>query len=190
MISQLKTILGFIVLALSCCAFASPKVNETTQYYSIYGETADELRHEMNTKSTIKQAGSNYDAYTSWYVNWRFNWKKSNGQCFMKNVKSTIEVKYTLPKWVNSNNAPVYLKKRWTHYYNALIAHEKGHKNFGINAAKEVESRLSTLSAKNCANLENKANSLGKNIIEKYTALEKDYDKSTNHGMNNGAVFP
>jgi predicted secreted Zn-dependent protease len=170
--------------------FALPKVNVDTKYYSIYGVTANELRHEMNTKSSIKQSGNNYDAFTSWYVNWRFNWSENNGQCFMTNVKSTVKVKFILPKWENSNSATVNLKERWAHYYNALINHENGHKVFGINAAKEVEERLSTLSANNCSNLEDKANSLGKNIIDKYIALEKKYDKNTNHGIKNGAVFP
>jgi predicted secreted Zn-dependent protease len=171
-------------------AFAVPKVIINTEYYSIYGVTAKELRNEMNTKSSIKQLGKNYDAYTTWFVNWRFSWSENHGQCSITNVKSTVKVNFTLPKWENSNNATANLKKRWSHYYNALLAHEDGHKNFGINAAKEVENRLSALSSKNCSTLKNKANNFGKKVIDKYIVLEKKYDKTTNHGMKNGAVFP
>jgi predicted secreted Zn-dependent protease len=183
-----KTSILFCLLSSS--AFATPKVNINTEYYSIYGSTANELRNEMNTKSSIKQSGNTYDAYTSWFVNWRFNWNENNGQCSMTSVKSTVKVNFTLPKWENSNSAAVNLKQRWKPYYNALIAHENGHKDFGINAAKEVEKRLSVLSAKNCSSLKSKANSLGKKIIDKYVTLEKEYDKNTNHGMKDGAVFP
>jgi predicted secreted Zn-dependent protease len=175
---------------LSSNAFATPTVNINTEYYSIYGSTATELRNEMSTKSSIKQSGNTYDAYTSWVVNWRFSWNVNNGQCAITSVKSSVDVNFTLPKWENSNSAAVNLKQRWKHYYNALIAHENGHKDFGINAAKEVEKRLSVLSAKNCSSLKSKANSLGKKIIDKYVIAEKKYDKNTNHGMKDGAVFP
>ena len=181
---------SILLCLLSNSAFAAPKVNINTEYYSIYGSTANELRNEMNTKSSIKQSGNTYDAYTSWFVNWRFNWNENHGKCSMTNVKTTVKVNFTLPKWKNSNSAAVDLKKRWTHYYNALITHENGHKDFGVNAAKEVESRLSVLSAKSCSSLKSKANRLGKKIIDKYIVLEKKYDKNTNHGMKNGAVFP
>lgn len=183
-------IISIVLCIFSNKALASPKINVTTEYYSIYGVTANELRNEMNTKSSIKQSGNTYDAYTSWFVNWRFKWNKNNGQCSMTSVKSSVKVNFTLPKWENSNSAAVNLKKRWTNYYNALITHENGHKDFGINAAKEVENRLSVLSAKNCSSLKSTANSLGKKIIDKYVFLEKKYDENTNHGMTNGAVFP
>lgn len=184
-----------IIISIVLCIFsnntlASPKINVTTEYYTIYGVTANELRNQMNTKSSIKQSGNTYDAYTSWFVNWRFNYNKNNGQCSMTSVKTTVKVNFTLPKWENSNGATVNLKKRWAYYYNALISHENGHKDFGVNAAKEVESRLLALSAKSCSSLKSKANSLGKKIIDKHVVLEKKYDKNTNHGMKNGAVFP
>ena len=34
------------------------------------------------------------------------------------------------------------------------------------------------------------ANEIGKNVIAKYSRIEKDYDRTTNHGLNTGAVFP
>lgn len=182
--------ISILFCLVSSDACAMPKVNINTEYYLIHGSTANQLRNEMNTKSPIKQSGNTYDAYTSWFVNWRFDWKKKNGLCAMTRVKSTVKVNFTLPKWENSHSAEVNLKKRWTHYYNALITHENEHKDFGINAAKEVENRLSVLSAKNCSSLKTKANRLGKEIIDKYVVLEKKYDKNTNHGMKNGAVFP
>jgi predicted secreted Zn-dependent protease len=182
--------ISILLCLLSKSVFASSKVNINTEYYLIYGSTANELRNDMNTKSVIKESGNTYDAYTSWFVNWRFNWNENHGKCSMTNVNTTVKVNFTLPKWKNSNSAAVNLKKHWAHYYNALVTHENGHKDFGVNAAKEVESRLSVLSAKSCSSLKSKANRLGKKIIDKYIVLEKEYDKNTNHGMKNGAVFP
>ena len=108
----------------------------------------------------------------------------------MTKVTSTVNVKFTLPKWKNRGDSNGMLRNKWDKYYMALINHENGHKKFGIGAAEEIESQLIKLSSKSCKTLEKKANALGKNIIDKYASLEKEYDEETNHGMNNGAIFP
>ena len=183
-------IISTIISLLSTTVAAEPTVNIETKYYSIYGSSANELREAMNTKSPVRQSGNTYDAYTSWYVNWRFNWDSYNGECYMTKVTTTVDVEFTLPQWINRNEANSSLKEHWDNYYSALIDHENGHKDFGINAAREIESKLLTLSSKRCSSLEKKANSLGTSIINKYATKEKRYDRTTNHGMNEGAVFP
>ncbi len=182
---------SFFTFLFSGSALATPKVSVETKYYPIYGATADMLRKEMNTKSSIRQSGKTYDAYTYWYVSWRFNWNTKNGQCHITTVSSTVDVKFTLPKWVNCNDSDSTLKNKWDRYYSALIDHENGHKDFAVNAANEVEEKLLKLtSSSSCPLLEERANALGTKIINKHIALEMKYDKSTNHGMNNGAKFP
>ncbi|PCI43535.1 MAG: hypothetical protein COB41_06815 [Proteobacteria bacterium] len=41
-----------------------------------------------------------------------------------------------------------------------------------------------------CKQLETDANRIAEGIIEKFKIIEKDYDSHTNHGMNDGAIFP
>ena len=41
-----------------------------------------------------------------------------------------------------------------------------------------------------CEQLESDANEIGKSMIAKYSRIEKDYDRTTNHGLSTGAVFP
>jgi predicted secreted Zn-dependent protease len=81
--------------------------------------------------------------------------------------------------------------QRWNRYYTALIAHENGHRDFGVKAATEIEQALLNLEAReNCKRLEQDANAVGYEILNRYIADEKLYDIDTNHGMNDGAVFP
>ena len=181
----------FLIFLVSDSVSATPIVNVETKYYKIYGATADVLRKEMNTKSPVRQSGNTYDAYTSWYVNWHFNWNISKRHCHMTTVTSSVDVEFTLPKWMNRNESNNDLKNKWDRYYSALIDHENGHKNFGINAANEIEEQLSGLpSSSSCALLKQKANTLGKEILDKYRTNEKKYDRNSNHGVNNGAKFP
>ena len=188
MASLLK--LSVVLFLYSSTVLGSPTINIDTKYYAIYGLNSKELRKEMNAKSSIKQYGNTFDAYTSWYVNWRFKWDTNSSQCYMTNVTSTVDVNFTLPKWVNRDDSNSTLIRKWDQYHTALIDHENGHKDIGVNAAKEIESQLLKLSSSNCSSLERKANTLGKKILNEYIAIEKEYDKETNHGMNNGTKFP
>ena len=178
------------LFAFASTALASHTVNIDTKYYAIYGTSAGELRREMNSKSPITQSGKTYDAYTTWYINWRFNWNTNGEQCKITKVTSTVDVKFTFPKWINRNDSNNTLKSEWDSYYKALTRHENGHKQFGVEAAEEIEGKLMQLSSSSCQALEEKANAVGKQILDKYISLEKKYDEETNHGMNDGAIFP
>jgi predicted secreted Zn-dependent protease len=72
-----------------------------------------------------------------------------------------------------------------------LQEHENGHKNFGINAAREIERRLTSLgSMRSCNALGNTANSIADQIVDKYSRMETEYDRRTDHGRTQGGVFP
>jgi predicted secreted Zn-dependent protease len=80
---------------------------------------------------------------------------------------------------------------RWDKYYAALFDHELGHKDLGSRAAAEIENQVLNMGTRSsCEQLESDANEIGKNVIAKYSRIEKDYDRTTNHGLNTGAVFP
>ena len=79
----------------------------------------------------------------------------------------------------------------WEKYYAALFEHEQGHKDLGVKAALEIENQLLNMgSRRSCEQLELDANKMAKDVVDKYSRLEKEFDRSTNHGLNTGAVFP
>ena len=60
----------------------------------------------------------------------------------------------------------------------------------GVRAAVEIENRISGMGASDsCSRLEGDANRMARDVIDKYVRLEKEYDRTTNHGINTGAVF-
>ena len=184
-----------IVLAAFLCAHSSgiiarPELKEETHYYDINGDSADALRREMNSKSKLGENGKNFDAYTRWSVRWHFNWENTASYCSMTTVTTSVEVSFTLPRWVDHDRAPAELRKKWERYYAALIEHEHGHREFGVKAAKAIELSMSGMGRDSCSALQRDANNQANKILAKYVALEKQYDIDTRHGMNNGAVFP
>lgn len=181
----------FAFLFCSSHAAAGPSVHIETRYYLIAGQTEKEIRNSLNEKTPIHESGKNYDAYTKWDVTWRFSWTESQGSCEITKLATKVDIKYTLPRHVAEDSLTNGLKTRWKTYLKALIKHEKGHKDFGVNAAKGIEDRIIDMGARpGCKQLEEEANKIGYSILEEYKQLEKDYDRETNYGVNDGAVFP
>lgn len=73
----------------------------------------------------------------------------------------------------------------------ALQLHEDGHKDHGVAAAQEVLSTITNLPAyPSCPELETAANTAGKSVIERYNQKDIEYDRVTQHGATQGAIFP
>lgn len=180
-----------MLIALTSSAGAEPTVTLSYDYYEIEGRTAGELRQQMDRHGIRWTNGKTYDAYTGWYVNWRYRYRVADGDCSMGTVTTTVKVEFRLPRWTEYAAGPEALQKKWDDYMQALRHHENGHKNFGIEAAAEIERTLAELEpAGTCEALGEIANGLGRQIISEYAAAERDYDAETNFGETQGALFP
>lgn len=172
---------------------SNPIVNINNKYYTVSGVTVYDIRRSLNMRSPIMDRGQKYDARTAWYVKARWKYQKSrvNGLCTMTKVQTYLNVRYTMPKLTDigiANRNAIY---KWKYYISALFRHEQGHKEFGVRAAREIESRIMNLSgSNNCQVLSSNAKRVIRTVMQKYKYLEREYDRVTNHGMNNGARFP
>lgn len=110
------------ILSLTGVAQAEPRIKTIWKYYSIYGNTARELKSQMRRKGP-----KGFWAYTVWWVNW-------SGTC-----RTNLKITYTFPKWVNKNRAPSSLRNSWDRMIRQLKLHEQGHSQHGINASREIE---------------------------------------------------
>jgi predicted secreted Zn-dependent protease len=183
---KFRLVLALILLAFMSSACSDAQVEVSTRYYDIRGDQTNELRQQMNRKGP-----RGYDAYAAWYVRWRFDHARSANSCSIADVSASVKVEITLPRWVDEEDADDALRERWQSYYAALVEHENGHRDFGIRAAREIEEALAGLEPQpSCEGLTRIANRTGKSILAGIVAEEKAYDRDTNHGMNDGAVFP
>jgi predicted secreted Zn-dependent protease len=170
---------------------AAPDVSINTIYYNVSGATADEVWTDIIAKSPVRQHGKQHVAYTRWHVNWKFWWLDRGDRCEISKVETSLDVTYTLPRLEQDSPIPEQLLTSWQTYYTALFEHEQGHRDFGIEAAEEIENSISAMGDRDdCKRLEHAANEIGHSVISKYSRIEKEYDLSTNHGLNTGAVFP
>ena len=181
----------FSIFGLVSAGNTEPTISTKKTYYQVTGNTVNEIRKSLYNNTTIIEKGQKYHAYTKWYVKWSFNWQKSPNSCQISSVKTKVDVQYTLPKLITYSSLSPSIKGKWSKYYQALINHEQGHKNFGVNAAREIEKSISNMEKRdNCHQLEKDANHIGQKIIKKYVQQEKKYDQVTHHSISQGAVFP
>ena len=170
---------------------ADPVVNTRSVYYEIDGDNAAALWEDIRRKTPVEQNGRWHVAYTKWQVNWRFWWQQNADSCEITRVASTLDVVYTLPRLIQNDTRSDGLSQQWDKYYSALYEHEQGHKNIGLKAAHEIEGEIAAMAPMpSCSELEKRANEKAKDVIKKYSLIEKNYDRTTNHGLNTGVVFP
>jgi len=188
------TIIILILFALSVTpksAISAPIVKLKTDYYLISGGTASEIRNDIDRKTPIRESRASHDAHTDWFVKWNYWWDQSNGLCTITKVETKVNIQFILPKLKTSSTLPKALRQKWKIYMTALLRHEDGHKNISIRAANEIESKiLNMASRRTCKQLEIDVNHIGNKTLKKFRAIEKEYDRKSNHGMNDGAVFP
>lgn len=169
---------------------AKPDVTEKYEYYEIKGDNAGELRREMSRNGIKWDDGKTYDALTTWNVKWDYEYKRTEKGCSTDSFKTTVDIIFRYPKWVQTDSAPETLLTKWNSYMNNLIAHENGHRDMAVQQAADFAHAVAERSAPSCAELDREVDALGHEQMAKLNADEKDYDTTTIHGTTQGAVFP
>ncbi|MEE4113882.1 MAG: DUF922 domain-containing protein [Desulfobacteraceae bacterium] len=173
-------------------ANAEPVVNIQKQYYPAVGQTSVQIRQSLDRNTPVRQNGKPFDAYTKWEIDWQFGWAfDGDGTCRITEVNTVVHIRQTFPRLKNTGDLAPQLADRWKRYMIDLIAHEAGHLALGLDAARNIERRISQMGDRSsCDQLESEANALAREIIARYTSLEAQYDAVTNYGERDGARFP
>ncbi len=164
-----------------------PELTQDVISYDITGATHAELRAQLDALGPEDDSGR-HDAYTKWFVRWAYDYDRSvETQCRLTNVRATVEVKMTLPRWANESGA---LAERWQQYLAALRTHENGHVQNAVDAARFIVVDLQALPVSpDCDSAAVAANAKASESIELAHARDKDYDAETKHGATQGATF-
>lgn len=180
-------------LLLATTAFATPTIVKTQSFYAIQGDTDKTLRQQMDTLGPITD-DKHFDAQTTWHINWKYTWQtppSSQAPCNLISTNVTATINVLLPQWINQDTAPPELQKRWNTYMTALRNHEQAHEANGINAANEIDAALAKISsAPTCQELKTTIDNTANQILHQHDIWDQQYDIDTNHGKNQGVVFP
>ena len=134
--------------------------------------------------------GTRYHAYTQKDIKWDYRWIESGSICHVTRIRVSIEVEYLLPQLQSEEKLTEETGKRWNDYYQALLKHEEQHKEFGIQAAYELEKELSGIGQLACIHIHTALQNKASQILQKYGDMDKEYDLKTGHGIHEGIILP
>jgi len=168
-----------------------PVVNETYKYYEVGGCCEKDLLCDLKEKCIRIDDRKKADSITNWKMKWNYGHHHSVETCTTDSFTVTVDVVFSLPKWVPNGQAPAELVKKWNNYMEKLLLHERGHRDRAVEAAKKLTQAVSELSpADTCTALDHEIETLIQAHKDKLLKEQEEYDQITRHGATQGAVFP
>lgn len=171
---------------------AEPAIRITTTYYDIVGTTTTDLAAQMDDLGP-KDGNDHSDAVavTDWRIAYEWFYTESAAGCAIEEVFVSANIKYLFPRWKNESSADDATRAAWDRFMSALRTHEAGHAQHGEDGAREVEAVLKSLPRQpTCDALKAEVTAEAHRTIQKYAALDVEYDRETKHGLTQGTYLP
>lgn len=150
------------------------------------GDDIASIHQSLQRHGPLGENGKKFHASTRWQLDWNYRWIESAKVCRLNGIEVSVDIDMLLPKLKNRQGLNESLGEKWDRYLSALTAHEERHKEFGLQAARELEQVLLNTPAQDCFALENRLSQQARDVLDKYERQEKEYDRKTNHGINEG----
>lgn len=161
------------------------------RHYAVSGDNAEALRRAIDASGPAGPDGARWAGRTDWTLHYRFWTRSTGGPCRVERVSVTLATVMTLPEWAGAPAASPPLQQRWARFLSALRVHEEGHRRHGQLGADELERRLATLPPHpDCPAMDAAVRPVADEIIARHAAMGPAYDRTTDHGRRQGAVFP
>ena len=153
--------------------------------YTVQLQPDQTLEQALTAATPIEVDGKRFRGYTRWNVRWNYRWwREASGGCRITEVTTRLSTEVQLPRL---HGGTAQQQAVFDRYVQALSHHEQGHVQIGRDAARAIDSAIARLpEAADCATLEQDANALGHRLLREHTEREKDYDRTTRHGITQG----
>jgi predicted secreted Zn-dependent protease len=164
-------------------------VASKTRYYDVAGLSTVQLVDAME-QWAASNSPDGYWAGTrfTWDAHWDF---RLSGTCRLAGASVSVRTFMTLPRWSIPADAPAYLVMHWKRFMEALTLHEGGHVAQGIRTGNEILLALKSVPrAATCDRLVSALQRTFDRVKEAGEARNTEYDRVTDHGRTQGAVFP
>jgi predicted secreted Zn-dependent protease len=159
------------------------------QYYDIDGSSAGALRDQINRLGPKDESGQSRDALTVWNLEWSYGTAQQGDSCALRDVKVTLDVAVTLPRWKPPSTATPRLTDSWRSYLQHVRQHEAGHRLIAERNARELMTALGTMRGTSCDKLSSDASRAAEGIVADGRSRNRAYDVETKHGQTQGVVL-
>src|SRR5579884_927583 len=147
------------------------------RYYDIAGATAAALRDQIRRFGPADDSGARRDALTVWELEWAYRPAPARDGCALREVRVTLTLTVTLPRWTPPAAAPADLRAAWRTYLERVRVHEAGH------------AALAAVHGPTCDAARAEATRTAERIVAAGRARNRAYDVETRHGQTQGVVL-
>ncbi len=156
----------------------------TVSYYSVSGANPRAIRQSMNQRRPRDpRTAEPFDGRTDVAYRWSAPGRQGGG-CDTAKAEFVHKVSVILPRLEDAGRLSSAEKTEWDEYMARLVAHERNHALIGVRGGEEVEKQVR--SAVDCA----AASAAAKAVSDRVAAAHIEYDRRTDHGALEGAVYP
>lgn len=184
------------VLMLAASAIETPvvegvAVTQVVETYPVTGTTSRRLLDELNTNARVDESdGSRTYGLADVAVNWSYTYKtRAGAPCVVDTAQVKLDIKIRLPDWQPARAPSAALGAQWHAFHDALTRHELKHREFGVEAARQVHETLAGLTAPTCDAVNAVADRQTGLIMERMSEMSRAYDLETDHGRTEGAFW-
>lgn len=153
---------------------AGVRVTSHLSEYVITGDTPAELRAGINRLGPVidgrTRAGSAH-----WHIRWNWSSEDRGGTCAMRDVRVHLDLSVRLPRWEPGESAEHATRLWWERFHRDLVAHEQGHVDIAIAAAREIHDGIRAVRGA-CGSLGLRADGVGARILRELRERQEAHD--------------
>ncbi len=178
------------LLTMSTPEASAPEIRETTTFYDVAGQTAEQLRDAMNRAGPVGSDGRHVDAFASWKVHYTYQTVAVAGGCGLRRLKVDAEITSILPRWVDKPATSSGLTDRWEKHVAALSTNLAGIRDIGRRAAAGLHDSLGKIPRQpRCETLDDLIGSTADAVLQQYVRETEEYNEASRNDAK-AARFP
>jgi predicted secreted Zn-dependent protease len=130
-----------------------------------------------------------FHGHTTWTVRYNFqSGRDADSRCVVSVVTPVLAAEIVLPRWMPGSSVTAEQRRNWELYSERLKLHEDGHVAHGRQAA-EALAKMAGMRG-DCGSIDSNFKQRAEEVLRRYSAMDVEYDKTTNHGATQGAQLP
>lgn len=160
----------------------------TIQHYTIIAPDADGVAMVMAAEGPADSVGNRWWALTEPLFDWRYECQCSDAGCITGPVTVIVSTTIQLPEWEVGAPTP---DAQWSYFYTALRGHEEGHQALAGECGMALgRAMISIPPQTTCEALPAAITAATNPVFADCRAAQITYETETNHGINEGVVWP
>jgi len=154
-------------------------------FYDVEGDTAEEVRASMVERGPKDAGGKARFAYTDWHISWRWG-RTETGHVNTSAITLECAAEVLLPRLRSKASTSVSFIRAWHEYVERMREHELKHVEHVSARAPDIVSKLRKASKDRGGLSPSHANTIVNQVVNRIKALDRTYDRDTNHGQSEG----